>query len=136
MPRGIRAAALALATLVTGCGATAGAPERTAPPSDPRVPVPIAVQRDVHAMLHRLSRVCGRRRADTEALERTTRAFTRYYRRYPSRRFRLQIDDESGTMLSAILVLRAALARCSPGRAREVDKLLPARIRRALRPLD
>lgn len=98
--------------------------------------MPLAVQRDVHARLHELARTCRPKAADKAALGRTTTAFTRYYKRYPSRRFRMQIDDEQGTTLSALLVLRHALRRCSPRLARQVDETLPADITKGLPALE
>ncbi len=135
VPRARRAAiAAAVALLVAGCGA-AGNPERERPPPDSRELIPRAVQRDVHASLHRLPTICGRE-VDSRAIERITGAFIDYYERYPSDSFRLQIDDEGGSTLSAILVLRYELSRCSPSSARRVDEVLPRRVRRALGPLE
>jgi hypothetical protein len=120
--------------LVAGCGGTDDR-ESEGPPPDSSQPIPPRVQRDVHASLHRLPAICSRQ-VDSRALERTTRAFIHYYERYPSHRFRLQVDDERGSMLSAILVLRYELSRCSPRWAKRVDEVLPPRVRRALRPLE
>jgi hypothetical protein len=127
-------AAALLAAAVQGCGGPSPAGPQTTPPES-RTPVPREVQRDVHARLHRLPATCGRQ-VDRWAVERTTRRFIRYYERYPSARYRMQIDDEAGTTLSAILVLRHELARCSPRSARPIDEILPPRVRRALRPLE
>jgi len=124
-----------LASFLVACGATASGQNDADPsaPRDPRASIPGDVQRTVHATLHELPRLCRREPADGRALEQATRSFIRYYARYPNQRFRLQIDDESGTMLSALLVLRQELTRCSVRLTEEVDRTLPAGIRRALR---
>lgn len=89
----------------------------------------------MHETFHRLPRSCARGRADRQRLDVTTAKFIELYRRYPADRFQMTIDDESGTMFSAILVLRDELSRCSPRHAALIDPILPARVRRALRPL-
>jgi len=87
----------------------------------------------VHKTLHDLPRLCLQSRPDTRELKEAARVFIQYYERFPSQRFRLQIDEESGSMLSALLVLRAELTRCSVRLTKSVDRVLPFRIRRALR---
>jgi hypothetical protein len=117
------------------CG---GAAERRDPPSraaERGAAIPGDVERYVHRTFHRLPRSCNRRGADRRVLDQITTRFIGLYRRYPAPRFRLRIDDESGTMLSAILVLRYELAECSPHHAASIDVVLPPRVRRALRPL-
>lgn len=47
----------------------------------------------------------------------------------------MKIDDERGTMLSAILVIRYELSKCSPRHAAEIDPVLPAKVRAGLTPL-
>jgi len=97
--------------------------------------VPASVERYVHRSFHRLGRSCAPGRPAPRGLDRIVDRFLELYRRYPADRFRMQIDDEGGTMLSATLVLREELAGCSPRHAAIIDPVLPARIRRALRPL-
>lgn len=130
------AAVVTLGVVLPGCGG-GGDDAVEAPPAraDRRAPVPDAVERYVHETLHRLDSVCSPRRADEPALEKAVERFVGLYNRYPADRFRMKIDDESGTMLSAILVLRDELSRCSPRTAAPIDAVLPPRIRRALRPL-
>jgi hypothetical protein len=120
---------------LAACGGAETAPPGRAEQARERVPVPRPVQRYVHETFHRLDRFCTRRRAGEARLDQTTTRFIGLYRRYPAERFGLKIDDEAGTMLSAILVLRHELARCSPRHAAAVDRILPADIRRALTPL-
>lgn len=84
----------------------------------------------LHASLHRMERVCARKNltaSDTRMLESAARSFVRLYRAYPDARF--QIDDESGRMLSVLLVARAELRTCSAGPAAIVDRALPAQFR-------
>ena len=102
---------------------------------EPSRRVPITVQRQVHGVYHRLGRHCNRRETHGTELDRITSDFVRWYRAYPAARYALQIDDESGTMLSAILVLRYELSRCSPRHAARIDAVLPARMLPGLRPL-
>lgn len=47
----------------------------------------------------------------------------------------MRIDDERGTMLSAILVVRLELSRCSPRHAARIDAVLPSKVRAGLAPL-
>ena len=137
-----RARFAACATVVTlgvalpGCGG-GGEDAIEAPPAraDRRAQVPGAVERYVHETFHRLDSVCSRRRADEPVLDSAVERFVALYERYPADRFRMEIDDETGTMLSAILVLRDELSRCSPRTAAPIDAVLPPRVRRALRPL-
>lgn len=134
-------AAVALAS-ATACGTTdppatgqppSGAPVAGASPADERAPMPAGVRRYIHSTFHDLPRSCARGRVDEPILDRTTTTFISLHRRYPAARYRVQIDDESGTTLSAILVLRDELTRCSPRHAAAIDAVLPASIRRALR---
>lgn len=130
------AAVAAVAGIAAACGGESDSGARTATQADRRAPVPAAVERYVHTTFHRLPRSCGRGRADRRRLDATTARFITLYRRYPFERFGMRIDDEDGTMLSAILVLRDELSRCSPRHAALVDPVLPASVRRALRPLN
>jgi hypothetical protein len=125
--------------MVIAAAALAGCADRgeegpATPPDGSQARVPAAVERAVHDTFHRLPRSCGSRRADDRVLDGTTSRFIRWYRRYPADRYDMRIDDEAGTMLSAILVLRYELARCSPRHAARVDAVLPRKIRRGLTP--
>ena len=133
-PQLTRAAlAAAAVAVVAACGEEARGPSH--PPAERRVAMPADAERYVHRTFHRLPRSCARGRADRRRLDATTARFVELYRRYPADRFGMRIDDESGTMLSATLVLRKELARCSPRHAARIDPVLPPRLRRALRPL-
>lgn len=133
--RGLAAVVVAVAAAAAGCGGAGTPREASPPPSDPRSAMPAGVERYVHETFHRLPGSCARGRADRRQLDRTTARFIELYRRYPADRFRMRIDDESGTTLSAILVLRDELARCSPRHAARIDPILPPTVRRALRRL-
>ncbi|MCP9490446.1 MAG: hypothetical protein MSC31_11310 [Solirubrobacteraceae bacterium MAG38_C4-C5] len=122
----------ATAGVIAACGGASDAAPVTQQPPDRRAEMPAETQRDVHEVFHRLPQSCGRDRADKPTLKRTTARFIELYRRYPADRFRLTIDDESGSMLSALLVLRAEMAVCSPDDAASIDRVLPAQIRRGL----
>lgn len=129
-------AALAAAVAVAGCGGSdREQPVPAAARQPPLASLPPAVQRYVHRTLHRLPRSCSARRADPRVLAPVTRRFVTLYQRYPYDRFGMAYHDESGTMLSAILVLRNELATCSPRHAARIDPVLPPKLRRALRPL-
>ena len=110
----------------TGPAPTAGEPTRR---------VPSRVEQSVHRTFHRFERYCSRRATASRTLDRTTADFIEWYRAYPADEYALQIDDEPGTMLSAILVLRYELSRCSPTHAARIDAVLPREILRGLRPL-
>lgn len=120
-----------------GCGRTARETPRARPPAtEPAGRVPAYVERGVHRTFHRLGRVCDRSGAGRRrSLDAVTADFIRWYGAYPADRYALRVDDEPGTMLSAILVLRLELSRCSPGHAARIDAVLPRRIARGLRPL-
>lgn len=129
-------AALAAAMAAVGCGASdRGEPAATTAREAPRSRVPPAVQRYVHRTLHRLPRSCSPRRAEPRVLTAITLRFVELYRRYPYERYEMAYHDESGTMLSAILVLRNELATCSPRHAARIDPVIPPKLRRALRPV-
>lgn len=123
-----------IAVVVAGCGAASSSVAPRSGPPDTRASIPAPVEAEIHASLHELPRLCNSRKAGGPALERSTAALIRYYRRYPSGRFALRIDGESGSMLSVLLVVRQRLAGCSPRLARTIDRVLPPDISRALRP--
>lgn len=129
------AATLAVA-LLSGCGQQGERATRsTANAAEPTRRVPASVSQQVHRTFHRFERYCSRRGVDARTLDRTTSDFITWYRAYPPDQYALQIDDEPGTMLSAILVLRYELSRCSPRHAAQIDAVLPREIVRGLRPL-
>ena len=128
------AGAVLAAVAIAGCGANAPAPT-TPPRAADRAVMPRPAVDYVHGTFHRLPRSCTPGRADRQRLDTTTARFLELHRRYPPDRFELRIDDESGTMLSVLLILRDELSRCSPPHAARIDAVLPRSVRRALRPL-
>lgn len=130
-----RAAALpalvvAIAASTAACGGgSGGSPGVEAPPVTPdrRALLPAGETRYIHKTFHELARYCRRGRADKRRLDATTERFIALYRRFPADRFRMAIDDESGTTLSAILVLRYELSTCSPRNAARIDRVLGPR---------
>ena len=131
----VTAAAAAIAVLAVAAVSCGGSGARTATQAGRIEAVAGDVERYVHRTFHQLPRSCARGRADRRRLDATTAKFIELYRRYPYTRFGMRIDDEDATMLSAILVLRDELSRCSIRHAALVDEVLPPSVRRALRPL-
>ena len=128
--------AISAAALLGGCGQQSERRTRSTPAGgEPTRRVPARVEQSVHRTFHRFERYCSGRAVDTTTLDRTTSDFIEWYRAYPADEYALQIDDEPGTMLSAILVLRYELSRCSPSHAARIDAVLPRQIRRGLRPV-
>lgn len=83
---------------------------------------------DVHAILHRLERTCGRSGRSPAArrqLDRDVGSILAFARAYPEARF--QIDDETGRTLSLLLVGREATRRCAPQASARLDAALPGR---------
>ena len=134
-PRPAALVAALAALVVAGCGSDAPAPARPSPAADRPSTMPRSAVDYVHRTFHRLPRSCGPQRTDRRQLDLTTSRFLDLYRRFPPRLFDLKIDDEPGTMLSVLLILRDELSRCSPRHAARIDPALPDRVRRALRPL-
>jgi hypothetical protein len=60
-------------------------------------------------------------------VERHVAVLLDFARRHPQARF--PIDDESGTSLSLLLVVRQELADCDPAHLPDVERLLPRRFR-------
>jgi hypothetical protein len=139
-PQLIRWSVAGLAALAAGALSGCGQPNESATRSpagsaEPTRRVPAEVERQVHQTFHRFDRYCSRRARNVRALDRASRDFIGWYRAYPAERFAVQIDDEPGTMLSAILVLRYELSGCSPRHAARIDAVLPRKILSGLRPL-
>lgn len=134
MMRRRHAWAILVAAAATACGGGQRAQEAGREQPE-RAAMPQSAQRYIHRTFHRFERVCTPRTRDEDRLDDATARFIGLYRRYPPERFALEIDGERGTMLSAILVLRYELSRCSRRHAAAVDRVLPPDVRRALTPL-
>lgn len=121
---------LAAGLAACGSGARGGSPAGRA-----AAPGPTASERQaIHAELERVTRACsakGRGRAGGATTKDVERLLA-FRRRYPAQRFALEAGGETGTMLSVLLIARAALVRCSPAGVEAIDRVLPARIRNAL----
>ena len=101
------------------------------PPTASFSPVPVPEIEAVHGALHGLGTACAE--APTPAgdaharIDRHVAVLLEFARRYPQARF--PIDDESGTSLSLLLVVRQELEDCDPVHLPEVERLLPPRFR-------
>lgn len=86
--------------------------------------------REIHAILHRLERTCAQSRRSPTArrqLDRDVATILAFADAYPEARF--QVDDESGSALSLLLVAREATRPCAPASSRRLDAALPERLR-------
>ena len=127
---------LLAAARLAACGGAGTSAEPRQPAPDRRAALPAQDARYVHRTFHRVSRFCAPGTIDPRRVAATTTGFVELHRHYPASRYRMRIDDEWGTMLSAILVLRDdELSRCSPRQAARIDPVLPEKVRRTLSPL-
>ncbi len=83
----------------------------------------------VHRSLHATGRACRIASADREpgAVRRPVTVMLQFARDYPGAGFR--IDDESGSTLSLLVVLRYDLGTCHPALVPAVEALLPEELR-------
>lgn len=133
-PAGV-ALAVAVAVLLAACGggdkAPSGRPETTRPG-------PTATERRaIHDALDRIGRACtakAERAGRGRVVAPEVRRLLAFRDRYPTQRFALESEAETGTMLSVLLVARAELVGCYPAGAEAIDNVLPRQIRRALPP--
>lgn len=103
---------------------------RGTPSPEPTSRAPAAAVRRMHGALHDLGTQCGpSARADLAAVDRDVSTILDFARRYPEGRF--AVDDETGSVLSLLLVARDAVRTCSPSAARRVDGALPLNLRDA-----
>lgn len=82
-----------------------------------------------HSALHAMGRACKQPLAtrDPASVRRPVEVMARFARDYPNGGF--TIDDEPGTTLSLLVVLRYELQSCEPTLVPEVEELLPERFR-------
>ncbi|MFF7643867.1 hypothetical protein [Streptomyces canus] len=97
-------------------------------PTPAATPPAVDVRR-VHNALHDIDARCGtavsgKARAELEGDADTVTAFAR---RYPDASFR--VDDETGTTLSLLLVVRQGLRDCAPTATARVNQALPPEYR-------
>lgn len=85
--------------------------------------------RGVHRALHELGRACAETGGtpDPRAAASPLREIETFAARHPNAGF--PIDDESGTTLSLLIVVRNQLETCDLSRLPEIDALLPAQYR-------
>ena len=84
--------------------------------------------RNVHRALHRIGDECSDPGPGTEAVvAQEASVILDFARRHPDARF--EIDDESGTPLALLLVLRDELPACAPALVPRVEDLLPGGLR-------
>ena len=102
-------------------------PEPTQSP--PRVRVDQA-----HRALHALGRACKHPRAEREldAVRRPLASMEQFAHDFPSAGF--TIDDEPGTTLALLIVLRSELQECEPSLLPGVEVLIPEEYRGSLTP--
>lgn len=82
----------------------------------------------VHRALHALGSACrrdpaGRRQGVLRALD----VITTFVARHPAARF--PVDDESGTTLALLFVVRDELRTCAPTLVSDINRLIPAEYR-------
>ena len=101
----------------------------SAPSPEPSSSAPPAQVEGVHQALHRLGDQCEPVRNDRSksVIKRDVDTILAFARRYPEGRF--PIDDETGSVLSLLLVARDTLRPCEPAEAARVDRALPSEFR-------
>lgn len=94
--------------------------------SKPDQIAPTAAAAQVHQALHALGRICK----PNDTTDQTSRArqpvaaILDFARRYPAVSF--SIDDETGTTVSLLIVVRQGLRSCSPSLLARVNRALPS----------
>ena len=109
-------------------------PRLVAPGTTYRLPtpteaVPNTQVRPVHQALHALDRTCRRPVSGRQGqqLRSTLQPLLRFARQHPNAGF--SIDDETGTTMSLLIVIRAELISCAPQYLPRVEALLPEEFR-------
>lgn len=99
------------------------------PLPEPAQSAPAGRVDEVHRALHAMGRACRTASADrgVDEVRRPVAAMLRFARDYPDAGFR--VDDESGSTLSLLVVLRNEVQTCDPTLVLAVDELLPAEFR-------
>ena len=123
---------LILGTVLLNSGPSPDPPAAVVPSAqspEPRSSAPPAQVEGVHQALHSLGDQCEPVRSDRSkpSINRDVNTILAFARRYPEGRF--PIDDETGSVLSLLLVARDALRPCEPAEASRVDRALPAEFR-------
>ena len=77
-----------------------------------------------HRALHSLGRACRRKPAPRrQGVEQPLRAIVRFVARHPSAQF--PVDDEAGSTLTLLFVVRDELLTCAPSLVGGIDRLIP-----------
>lgn len=139
------AVALVLAAIAaTGFGAVLAFAPRPAAPRPPAASMGVAAESRLpaptefpppgrvaamHRALHAMGRACQQpvRHRDPQSVLKPVAVMEQFARDYPKGGF--SIDDEAGTTLSLMVVLRNELQNCDPSLVAGVEKLLPPRFR-------
>jgi hypothetical protein len=100
----------------------------TDPTAEPKSPAPREAVDDAHTALHRIGAACGERPDLTGDISAEVTEILTFAERYPTGRF--PIDDQTGTSLSLLLVVREALRDCDPRQADRVNGALPETFQR------
>lgn len=131
-------AVMALLSLATPLFAVLVAVSTRADPSRPdgapsvALPTPTAVAStaaaaEVHAALHAIGRRCRVARHPTRAIAAEVGTILQFAARYPNVSF--SIDDEKGTTLALLFVVRDAVGRCAPSLVAKVQAAMPPQYR-------
>lgn len=99
-------------------------PRSTAPLRDQAAPT--AATTRVHQALHALGRICKPNDTtnQTSQARRPVAVILDFARRYPKTTF--HIDDETGTAISLLIVVRQSLRSCAPSLMSRVNRALPS----------
>ena len=81
----------------------------------------------VHRALHALDRACKHPERGTHALRGPLRIIETFATKHPTAGF--AIDDETGTTLAMLIVVRSELEGCAPALLPRVNALIPERYR-------
>lgn len=114
--------AVGLTSTLLSLSACGSQPQPPPGGASPPAALPARQAAKIHSSLHKLARLCRQRNrqgTEAEGLRHEVVRFITFSRRFPTARF--QIHDESGTMLSALLVVREELSSCDPALVREVE---------------
>lgn len=104
-----------------------GTPTQQAPRPEDQAPDEQA--RKVHRTLHAIGTICESRatRGRTALVRRHVDSILDFARRYPSVSF--PIDDETGTTVSLLIVVRDGVRTCAPSLTGKVNAALPEQYR-------
>ena len=82
---------------------------------------------EAHQALHAVGRACKKPTAAGDAVRRAVAVMEKFARDYPNGGF--TIDDEAGTTLALLIVLRSELEECDPTMLPSIEELIPEEYR-------